>query len=249
MKIKHVRFAVVFLLLLLPYTCFHSLDSEPATSGDDQAEIVTKKRADGTLSSVNQVDENMRVHGVRVTYYADGKTVYSKLTFVHGLKEGPSIRYYENGQIFEHANYREGKKDGLTRKYYKDGRLLSECRYQNGNVLPGLKEYDENGNLITDYPAIQFREIDHLATRNRIDLEISCSEKDRGVKYYLLEEDHEETGRVYLISENSTAIMQYYVKPGETMNKRVEILAEIPTALGNIMARQLGYLLQVPKSK
>jgi hypothetical protein len=39
--------------------------------------------------------------------------------------------------------------------------------------------------------------------------------------------------------------MQFYVKPGETMNKRVEILAEIPTALGNVLAKQLSYQLKI----
>ena len=57
------------------------------------------------------MDEQGIVHGLRVTWYSDGKIVYSKLTLNHGIKNGPYIRYYKNGQIFEHTQYREGKEN------------------------------------------------------------------------------------------------------------------------------------------
>jgi len=204
-------------------------------------EVVVKKRDNGTRSSVNQVDDMGKVHGFRVTYFADGKTIYSKQAFKHGIKNGPFIRYYNNGQIFQHTHYEDGKRHGLTRKYYKDGKLLAEFEHENGNMLPGLKEYDKNGNMLTSYPEIQFREVDHLASKNRIDLEMFCNEKNRGVKYFLLDQGIEASSRIYLFSDNSSASMQFYVKPGDTLNRRVDILAEIPTYLGNIMLIKLSY--------
>jgi antitoxin component YwqK of YwqJK toxin-antitoxin module len=185
------------------------------------------------------------VDGIRVTYYPDGKTFYSKHMFNHGIKMGASIRYYNNGQIFQHTHYEDGKRHGLTRKYYKDGKLLAEFEHENGNILPGLKEYEKDGTLVTSYPEIQFREVNHLASKNRIDLEMFCNEKNRGIKYFLLEQGNEMSSRIYLISENSTASMQFYLKPGEILKKKIEILAEIPTYLGNIMVKKLTYQLTV----
>jgi antitoxin component YwqK of YwqJK toxin-antitoxin module len=249
MKRKCMYQVMTFLILIVSFSCFRSTDIDEDTAGEGKPKTIVKKRNDGTLSSVNQVDEEGRVNGVRVTYYADGKTIHSKFTFSHGIKQGPSVRYYENGQVFEHAGFKDGEKNGLTRKYYKNGTLLSECEYMNGKVLPGLKEYDMDGEMITSYPEIQFTKIDHLVTRDRIDLEISCVEKNRGVKYYLLKQENGKPNRTYLISENSTTLMQFYVKPGETLNRSIEILAEIPTALGNVMAKELSYQLKATNKK
>ena len=182
----YLHIALAFLMLLLNVSCVHSSQNDTGSKGKNGNRVITKRRDDGTLSSINQVDEEGRVNGVRVTYYADGKTIHSKLTFSHGIKEGPSIRYYNNGQIFEHTGFKDGEKDGPTRKYYKDGKLLSECTYKDGNVLPGLKEYNEDGSLITSYPEIRFREIDRLKTFGRYELEMSCAEKNRGIKYFLI---------------------------------------------------------------
>jgi hypothetical protein len=238
-------FSLFLLYLLGMVSCFHAQEREAESTENPEAEIVVKRRDDGTRSSVNQVDEEGRVHGVRVTYYPDGKSIYSKNTYNHGKKEGPSIRYYHNGQVFEHNNFKDGKKQGPDLKYYKDGSLLSECVFEKGIVLPGLKEYDTDGTLIISYPEIHFREIDLLASRSRLDLEIYCPDKNRGIRYFLLDRGQGESGRTYLISEKSSAIMQFYVKPGEILDRQIELIAEIPTDLGNIMARKLSYHVKV----
>jgi hypothetical protein len=219
------------------------------TSDKSQVETVIKRRDDGTRSSVNQVDANGMVHGMRVTYYPDGKTIYSKHSFDHAVKQGPSVWYYRSGQVFKHINYKDGKKDGPARVYYKNGNLTAEFEYKNGKVLPGMKEYDREGKLVTGYPDIAFREIDQLAAKNRIDLEVFCAERKRGVKYFLIEENEGKESRTYLISENSAALMQFYVKPGDQLIKKIEIMAEIPTELGNVMARKLTYHLSAANLK
>ena len=224
--------------------------SSPEDAGKEaQLEIIRKKRADGTLSSVNQVDEEGRVHGLRVTYFDDGKTVYSKFNFKHGKKHGPSIRFYRNGQVFEHSEFVFGKKHGVSRKYHKDGSLLSECSFADGHPLPGLKEYREDGTLITSYPEVVFREIDHLAFRNRVDLEMSCTSKVNGVKYYRLLQEADKTSRIYLISEKNAATLQFYVQPGASLEENLNILAEIPTEYGNLFARELYYALRLTNTK
>jgi len=207
--------------------------------------VVVRKRDNGTTSSVNPVDEMNRVHGVRVTFYANGRTIYSRTTFSHGIKNGPAVRYYRNGQVFEHSGYLDGKKHGPVRKYYMDGTLMAEFECEQGVVLPGLKEYTRDGTLVTSYPEIRFTEEDHLDTHRRIDLVLSCSAKGRGVKYYLLEDSLEFRDRIYLISENGSALMQYYLKPGESIDSAIAIVAEIPTELGNVYVTAQKYHLQV----
>jgi len=185
------------------------------------------------------------VHGIRATYYEDGKTLYSKQTFNHGRKQGPATWYYTNGQVFKQTNFEEGKRHGLTRIYYKDGKLSGEFESEYGNVLPGLKEYYEDGTLVTSYPDVKFRELDLLAAKNRVDLKIYCTKKRSGVKFYILDEKDGETSRIYLITEHDSALLQFYVKSGEELNREVNILAEIPTELGNVLAKKYSYQLSV----
>ena len=240
---KYIIYVVITIVLWGNYSCIYFSEKEIDAIPDPTPKVIIKKRDDGTLSSVNQVDDRGVVHGIRTTYYADGKTIYSRLTFNHGIKQGPSIWYYKNGQVYKHASFDHGKMHGLTRKYHGNGKLMAEFECENGIVLPGLKEYNKDGTLVTSYPEVAFRELNYLETKNRIDLEIYCSENLSGIKYFLLEKDAGRTSRVYLITENGKASLQYYVKLGDMLNKQVEIIAEIPTYFGNIMAKKLSYHL------
>jgi hypothetical protein len=78
-----------------------------------------------------------------------------------------------------------------------------------------------------------------------VDLQIYCTKKRSGVKFYILNEKNGTTDRVYLITENDSALLQFYVKPGEVLNREVNILAEIPTELGNVLARKYSYQLRI----
>ncbi len=243
---KSISF-LLLLLLTLSFSCKHSNNSDEVKGSEIKPETVVKRRSDGTISSVNQVNDNNRVHGVRATYYEDGKTLYSKQTFSHGKKQGPATWYYKSGQVFKQTNFEDGKKHGLTRIYYKSGKLSAEFESEYGNVQPGLKEYNEDGTLVTAYPDVQFRELDFLASKNRLDLEIYCTKKRSGVKFFILHEKDGETSRVYLITEHDSALLQYYVNPGDVLNKRVDILAEIPTELGNVLAKKYSYHLSISR--
>ncbi|RLD56823.1 MAG: hypothetical protein DRI97_06650 [Bacteroidetes bacterium] len=247
MDLKNTK-SISFLLLLmlsLSFSCKRSNNVEEVIGSESKPETVVKRRDDGSVSSVNQVNENNRVHGVRATYYEDGKTLYSKQTYDRGKKQGPATWYYMNGKVFKRTNFEDGKRHGLTRVYYKDGSLSAEFESENGNVLPGLKEYKEDGSLVTSYPEIQFKEIDLIASKSRLDLEMSCKKKRSGVKFFILHEKDGVTSRVYLITKDDKALLQFYVRPGEVLDREVDILAEIPTELGNILARKYSYQLSV----
>jgi len=239
----------ILLIILISFSCNRSTDLKNEKHGEERSNTVVKKRDDGTLSSVNQVDEMGRVHGVRVTYFADGKTIYTKLTFKHGKKHGPSIRYYNNGQIYEHASFENGEKHGLTKKYHKNGKLLAEFEYHQGIALVGLKEYNKEGELINSYPTVEFKEVNHLASNDKINLEIHCSKPYNGTKYFLIKGENEKENRTYLITEKGFALLQFYVKPGETLSKEVEIISEIPTELGNVYVKRYSYHLNTRNNK
>ena len=115
----------------------------------DEEKMVTKRRDDGTISSINPVDDEGYVHGVKVNFYEDGRTVHSRVTYVHGRKHGPAIWYFKNGQVYEHTNFHHGRKHGLTRRYYEDGQLMEELTYEQGEELPGKKKYNRQGELIS----------------------------------------------------------------------------------------------------
>ncbi len=152
--------------------------------------------------------------------------------------------YYKNGQVIKHSTYKDGKKHGLSRKFYKNGNLQAEFDCENGNILPGLKEYNMDGSLETDYPEVNFREIDLLASKNRIDLEISCTKERSGIRYFILnEEEGGSQSWVYLITERGLASLQYYVKPGNILEKTILLLAEIPTYHGNTFSQKYSYNL------
>jgi len=240
--LKAVMLGLMFSLSL---SCNRSTKPEEVPDIENIAETIVKRREDGTISSVNQVNEFNRVHGVRATYYEDGKTLYSKQTYDNGKKQGPATWFYIDGKVFKRTNYKEGKRDGLTRIYYKDGSISAEFEAENGNVLPGLKEYSEDGTLLKAYPEIEFKEINLLASKNRLDLEISCTKKRSGVKFFILNEKDGETSRVYLITKEDKALLQFYVRPGEVLDRTVDIMAENPTELGNILARKYSYQLSV----
>ncbi len=226
--------------------------NRPAVSEEEDStepRVVVKRRSDGTLSSVNQVNEFDQVHGSRVTYFRDGTTVFSKQSFKHGYKHGPSLRYYENGQVFEDGSFENGERHGPHRKYHKSGELLAEYSFDHGHALPGLKEYQKDGTLVSSYPEVEFREIDHLASRNRIDLEISCSRKAGKMKYFVLKQVNGETKRTYLITKDGSTLMQYYIQEGEILDQKVDIIAEIPTKMGNILVLERSYRLRASNVK
>ena len=147
---RFLRIMVFALLTTGIAGCGSGKEDPGADKKEEDSSLVKQRRDDGTLSSVNHVDEEGYVHGVKVNYYEDGKTVHSKVTYEHGRKHGPALWYYKNGQVHEHTNFHVNRKQGLTKKYYDTGELMEEITYEKGDELPGRKRYRKNGDLISD---------------------------------------------------------------------------------------------------
>jgi len=142
-----IHYLALILLLTGLFSCGADNKKE-AGSQDENSSLLKKYRDDGTLSSVNPVDEEGFVNGVKTNYYEDGKTVHSKVTYDHGRKHGPALWYYKSGQIHEHTSFYFGRKQGLTKKYYPSGELMEELSYEQGEVLPGTKKFNRQGQEI-----------------------------------------------------------------------------------------------------
>jgi antitoxin component YwqK of YwqJK toxin-antitoxin module len=142
---KTIQVLIIILLTVCLSGCGSGNKEDKKNSKEDSS-IVIKRRDDGTLSSVNPVDEDDYVHGVKTRYYEDGKTIHSRISYDHGRKQGPALWYYKSGQVHEHTDYHFGRKQGLTKKYYDTGELMEELIYEEGEVL-STKKYKRNGEL------------------------------------------------------------------------------------------------------
>jgi len=144
---KIFKYLLIITLAVFTVSC----SSEPKTENQDgeeqESNLVKKRREDGTLSSINPVDEEGYVHGVKVNFYEDGVTVHSKVTYEHGRKHGPAIWFFKNAKIYEHTTYYQNRKNGLTKRYYETGELREEVEFNAGEELPGKKKYTKDGKL------------------------------------------------------------------------------------------------------
>jgi len=145
--LTRITYLLVFAFIMGMWAC--KADTGSSNQEEvDQPKMVKKRREDGTLSSINPVDEEGYVHGMKVNFYEDGLTVHSKVTYQHGRKHGPAIWFFKNGKIYEHTNYYQNRKNGITQRYYETGELYEESIYDTGEELPGKKRYTKEGKLI-----------------------------------------------------------------------------------------------------
>lgn len=145
---KKLQLILVLSLSILITSCNQGKETGEEQSDEATSNVVKKRREDGTLSSLNPVDEEGYIHGVKVNFYEDGVTVHSKITYEHGRKHGPAIWFFKSGKIYEHTNYYQNRKNGLTKRYYESGELYEETMFDAGEELPGKKVYNKEGELI-----------------------------------------------------------------------------------------------------
>ena len=66
-------------------------------------------------------------------------------TFKDGIKHGPWVRYYDNGQLWSKGTYRDGKEDGPWVGYNKDGIVWEKGTYKDGKRHGLWEESDGRG--------------------------------------------------------------------------------------------------------
>jgi len=147
---KKLHLLLIFSLSILIASCNQGKEATEEVAEENTPHMVKKRREDGSLSSLNPVDERGYVHGVKVNFYEDGLTVHSKITYEHGRKHGSAIWFFKSGKIYEHTVYYQNRKNGITKRYYETGELYEETTYDTGKELPGKKRYSRKGELISD---------------------------------------------------------------------------------------------------
>ena len=145
---KTFRTILILSLSLLIVSCQQGKENSEQAADETTPKVVRKKRDDGTLSSINPVDEDGYVHGVKVNFYEDGVTVHSKITYEHGRKHGPAIWFFKSGKIYEHTDFYQNRRNGVTKRYYESGELYEETTFDTGVEQPGKKRYNKAGELI-----------------------------------------------------------------------------------------------------
>ena len=69
-----------------------------------------------------------------IEYYDDGKIKRAYTIDENGNKQGPSERYYENGQLFVKYTYKDGKIDGPSERYWINGQLRRKFTFKDGKI-------------------------------------------------------------------------------------------------------------------
>ncbi|GGZ31027.1 hypothetical protein GCM10007049_24980 [Echinicola pacifica] len=69
-------------------------------------------------------------------------------TYVNGLKEGKSKKWYHANQLMEVRNYLAGKKNGEQIAYYQNGNKRFHFTATDDAYDGEMKEWNESGNLI-----------------------------------------------------------------------------------------------------
>lgn len=107
-------------------------------------------------------------HGKWVIYYRRTNAVNYEFYYINGIKHGPDLEYYTNGQVTVRKHYdngeliegikyyydtgvlkgeipvANGKRNGLSRFYYPNGQLESVWEYVDNRSTP-IEKYYENG--------------------------------------------------------------------------------------------------------
>ena len=83
------------------------------------------------------------------TYMVDSKVVSTE-TYLNGLKNGVSKRFYKTGELLEESNWQNDKLNGIYRSYFQDGKTFMECTYSEGNRNGTFKTWFPNGALELD---------------------------------------------------------------------------------------------------
>jgi antitoxin component YwqK of YwqJK toxin-antitoxin module len=83
--------------------------------------------------------------GISYDTRQDG-TLWSEITYVRGLKHGPSRTLYPNGQVKSQTHYKLAYAHGWKEEWYPDGRIKRRTLYDLA-VPVASQEYDEEGKL------------------------------------------------------------------------------------------------------
>ena len=105
---------------------------------------------DGKTPRLKETYENGKLHGLRTTYYPDGKKSLEE-TYQFNLITGPVRKYYENGNVEWQCEYRASRQHGLYTSFYPSGMMKEQGEYIADKKHKDWIEYDEQGKVVKTY--------------------------------------------------------------------------------------------------
>ncbi len=66
---------------------------------------------------------------------------------LQGLRHGPEIYWYEDGQRWNERNYRYGKENGLQKSWHRDGRPMTLKNFKEGIYDGDFFEWFSDGRI------------------------------------------------------------------------------------------------------
>ena len=146
---RHILTSVVLVVLLFP-----SLALGETVKFEDlveRGEVYYKKFTDipfsGTVTGNPQGKlKNGIKDGPWVSYYDNGQ-LESKGTYKNDKKEGPWVYYHENGKLFSKGTYKDGKSEGPWVSYHDNGQLWSKGTYKDGKKEGPWVDYYKDGTV------------------------------------------------------------------------------------------------------
>lgn len=80
------------------------------------------------LKMTGPLDNDGKRHGTWESFFENG--VKNSVTYyVNGVRQGHSVVYYQNGQVFYIGEYTDDEKSGLWKTYNEKGELVSEDEF------------------------------------------------------------------------------------------------------------------------
>lgn len=80
------------------------------------------------IKIMGPLDNEGRRHGAWESFYENGKK-NSATYYIHGVKNGHSIVYHPNGNVYYYGEYLNDEKVGVWRTYNEKGELISEDEF------------------------------------------------------------------------------------------------------------------------
>jgi antitoxin component YwqK of YwqJK toxin-antitoxin module len=214
----------------------------------DGSKIVKSSYPNGKTKA-EVVYKDGKKNGISRSYDKEGNLTL-ELPYVNDKKEGRSKKYYAGGQqVYQTTEYKENLMHGIQTKYRDNGDLMSEARYENNFPCEGIKEYYTDKTLKKEYPKIIVTPIDQLDTKGVYILEISMSEKVKGVKFYTGKLRagcvYQELYNIFLDESTNKGRLRFDLPPGGFKMEEINIIAAVETIYGNTYVTQRAYNLAI----
>ena len=154
-----MRILFVFVFLLGLASCGEEDEKKSSSSSSfdaTSAEVIYSLIGNMKQPNCDEIDGITQLEGKPDKYTgiikrcSNGKITRFK-TFKDGVRDGLSMAWHENGQLFVIGQYKNGEKFGITKIWHENGQLKAEHDFtDNKKGKKKSKEWDENGNQI--YP-------------------------------------------------------------------------------------------------